>query len=77
MKTPVASITASIKDQNYLQAWMMTSLSRSVIYTWGHDLEGGQSDMRASIDLSLNFATYEISEGLHSVELEGHIAFNQ
>ncbi len=46
-------------------------------YTWGHDLEGGQSDMRASIDLSLNFATYEISEGLHSVELGGHIAFNQ
>ena len=33
--------------------------------------------MRASIDLSLNFATHEISEGLHSVELGGHIAFNQ
>ncbi len=31
MKTPVASITASIQDQNFLQAWMMTSLSRSVI----------------------------------------------
>ena len=33
--------------------------------------------MRASIDLFLNFATYDISEGLHSVELGGHIAFNQ
>ncbi len=31
MKTPVASITASIQDQNFLQAWMMTSLSRTVI----------------------------------------------
>ncbi len=46
-------------------------------YIWGHDLEGGQSDMRASIDLSLNFALHEISEGLQSVELGGHISFNQ
>ncbi len=29
-------------------------------YIWGHDLEGGQSDTRASIDLSLNFAPHEI-----------------
>ena len=47
MKTPVDSITASIQDQNYLKAWMMTSLSRSVITSevmtlkearviWGH-----------------------------------------
>jgi hypothetical protein len=43
----------------------------------GADLEGGQSDMRASIDLSLNFAPHEISEGLQSVELGGHISFNQ
>jgi hypothetical protein len=27
----MASITASIQDQNFLQAWMITSLSRSVI----------------------------------------------
>ena len=33
--------------------------------------------MRASIDLSLNFALHEISEGLQSVELGGHISFNQ
>jgi hypothetical protein len=33
--------------------------------------------MRASIDLSLKFAPHEISEGLHSVELGGHISFNQ
>jgi hypothetical protein len=33
--------------------------------------------MRASIDLSLNFAPHEISEGLQSVELGGHISFNQ
>ncbi len=33
--------------------------------------------MRASIDLSLKFASHEISEGLHSVELGGHISFNQ
>jgi hypothetical protein len=31
--------------------------------------------MRASIDLSLNFAPHEISEGLQSVELGGHISF--
>ncbi len=47
MKTSVASITASIQDMNFLQAWMMTSLSRSVITSavmtlrearviWGH-----------------------------------------
>ena len=47
MKTPVASITASIQDQNFLQTWMMTSLSRSVLTSevmtlrearviWGH-----------------------------------------
>ena len=33
--------------------------------------------MRASIDLSLNFAPHEISEELQSVELGGHISFNQ
>ncbi len=33
--------------------------------------------MRASIDLSLNFALHEISEGLQSVVLGGHISFNQ
>jgi hypothetical protein len=33
--------------------------------------------MRASIDLSLNFAPYEISEGLQSVELGGQISWNQ
>jgi hypothetical protein len=27
---------------------------------WGHDLEGGQGDMRAFIDLSLNYAPHEI-----------------
>jgi hypothetical protein len=77
MKTPFASITASIQDQNYLQAWNDDLPVKVSHYIWGHDLEGGQSDMRASIDLSLNFAPHEISEGLQSVELGGHISFNQ
>ncbi len=29
-------------------------------YIWGHDLEGGQVDMRAFIDLSLKYAPHEI-----------------
>jgi hypothetical protein len=33
--------------------------------------------MRASINLSFNFAPHEISEGLQTVELGGHLSFNQ
>ncbi len=29
-------------------------------YSWGHDLEGGQGDMRAFIDLSLKNAPHKI-----------------
>ncbi len=29
-------------------------------YSWGHDLEGGQGDMRAFIELSLKIAPHKI-----------------
>ena len=48
-------------------------------YSWGHDLEVGQGDMRAFIDLSLKNAPHTVkwSKELQSVELGGHISSNQ
>ncbi len=59
LKTLVASITATIQTE--LLAGMNDDLSVKVgHYLWGHGLEGGQGDMRALIDLSLNYAPHEI-----------------
>ncbi len=77
MKTPVASITASIQDQNLLQAWMMTSQSTSVITSevmtfrearviWGHLL--------TSLSTSLH---KKKSKGSQYCELGGKISFDQ
>jgi hypothetical protein len=58
-KSPLAYITASILDQNFL--WGDDDLPVHVShYLLDLGPEGGQGVMRVSIDLSLNFATHEI-----------------
>ena len=66
----MASITASIQDQNFLQAWMMTSLSRSVITSevmtlrearviWGHLLTSLSTSHYMKYLKGYNLLSYE------------------
>jgi urease accessory protein UreF len=56
MKFPLASTTAAIRDQNFLQEWMTTSLSMSAITSEIWALR----EARVFTDLSLNYAPHEI-----------------
>jgi hypothetical protein len=60
MKSPLASTTALIRDRNFLQAQIMTSLSMSIIKSKIKVLREARSVMRVFIDLSLNYVLHEI-----------------
>jgi hypothetical protein len=74
IKSPLASITASIRGQNLWQRRMTISFSILVITS---EILVVQCVMRLFIDLSVNFAPHEIIEGLQSWELGGQISLDQ